>query len=505
MRYTMLEMVATCILLVTDVGAYRYKVGTSDLDSATVRALPYARYSKNKKFRRELRDLIWPHVLPPRRLSYMETINSDFGLLMVQFETTLINGYDLDELLEPLGRAKKIMQWKFAYRKSFPDEFMWDKKWLDAPPDSPGGSAFDNANSKRSDGGTVNAGPASERSKLERRSGDKDKVVETARSYLDLSVISQPPDVSLDEINDREQPYHHYKDSGQGQVVYVLDSGMDLSHPEFADLPVEPEWLWVGHFHADKEPLHSHGTSVISKIVGKWTGVARNAQVVVVNLVDGSGDASQNLGIDALSRVYDHIKKENSAKNCIINLSWQWYLKRWQKFAVDMARIEEKLLMAMLDLGNVIVVAAAGNRELKRGDLPAYLATKADWKKFVVAGGYNPYSGQQLHGRAPFIRVSAPSELVMAATTPLESERLYRDGKIDLEQRAWQLCFVDGTSFATPMVAGQIAAWLGAGIYTIDNVVENMYRLAYSRVDDGPPALWNGITKDKWPSKAPSW
>ena len=100
------------------------------------------------------------------------------------------------------------------------------------------------------------------------------------------STIYEAPTVSfaLDRIDQRELPldrtYRHGA-TGKGVTVYVFDGGVSTTHPELAGR------VRVGFtgFPNDPKICNPHGTAVAGAIAGSTLGVAPDAQVVDVKMV----------------------------------------------------------------------------------------------------------------------------------------------------------------------------------------------------------------------------
>ncbi|KAK6515902.1 hypothetical protein TWF281_004494 [Arthrobotrys megalospora] len=189
--------------------------------------------------------------------------------------------------------------------------------------------------------------------------------ISIARNSLpDLSSLSWPLPIKYhnqaQESYQIQSSYYHNKDPGKGVVVYILDTGFDRSHPDLRNAKVQ-DWVSGGLFPAEKgtdEPLYDgmgpHGSGVASKIAGMITGVAQGAEIIPASCVDGDRQIRTYSILDCMIKTYDHIRKNNSDKPCVIN------------FAMNLRGIGESVLANLLKefnkLRNVAFVTSAGNK-----------------------------------------------------------------------------------------------------------------------------------------------
>ncbi|GJM15555.1 MAG: hypothetical protein DHS20C13_08820 [Thermodesulfobacteriota bacterium] len=150
---------------------------------------------------------------------------------------------------------------------------------------------------------------------------------------------------------------------GYGEIVAVIDSGVDKNHPDLKD-----NILGVKSFRgAEAEDFVGHGTHVAGIIVGtgsasqdKYKGIAPGAKVISLGIVsfDDQGSSRLEIPLDLgslLSIVYDMGAR-------IINLSWG------QKLSGDYESGALSLDQFIYDHPDAFVVIAAGNDgEAKNG------------------------------------------------------------------------------------------------------------------------------------------
>ncbi|MFJ3930439.1 MULTISPECIES: S8 family serine peptidase [unclassified Streptomyces] len=127
-----------------------------------------------------------------------------------------------------------------------------------------------------------------------------------------------PPSWGLDRIDQRslplDQSYTYPDSAGQGVTVYVIDTGVRISHNDFGGR------AFNGYDAVDNDNTaqdgHGHGTHVAGTVAGSSYGVAKKAKIVGVRVLNnqGSGTTAQVVaGIDWVT--------QNAQKPAVANMS----------------------------------------------------------------------------------------------------------------------------------------------------------------------------------------
>ncbi|MEU5907096.1 S8 family serine peptidase [Micromonospora sp. NPDC047467] len=122
-------------------------------------------------------------------------------------------------------------------------------------------------------------------------------------------VQSPTPSWGLDRIDQRALPLDNsftYPRVSPGVRAYIIDSGINLTHTEFAGRAVSG-WDFIDN-DADATDCQGHGTHVAGTVGGTTYGVAKNVQLVAVRVFncDGRGTTSNVLaGVDWVTGDHD--------------------------------------------------------------------------------------------------------------------------------------------------------------------------------------------------------
>ncbi len=178
----------------------------------------------------------------------------------------------------------------------------------------------------------------------------KDAVVTTTATETsapwDLDMLDSPTAV-LDGS-------YTYPNDGSGVTTYVLDSGIQRNHAEFASANVAPGYDFVtGDTSTDPVDCDGHGTAVSSLIAGATLGAAKGVTLVPLKVLDCTGTGSESDIIQAADWI---AANRPPGAPAVANLS----------FGVSISQLSpgdtslQDAIQGLITSG-VTVVAAAGN------------------------------------------------------------------------------------------------------------------------------------------------
>lgn len=215
---------------------------------------------------------------------------------------------------------------------------------------------------------------------------------------------------------------YNYDDSaGSGVDIYILDTGVRTSHVEFGGRATFARTFSDG---VPDQDIQGHGTHVAGIAASSLHGVAKAANIIAVKVMDDQGAGSASNIISGINFVANAAAQ--SARRSVINLSITAPASR----AIDAA-------CANAVSNGVYIVAAAGNEGVDTSN------TSPARSDAVIAVGATDIRDRRasFSNFGPAVDVFAPGVGIISLS--------------NLNDNAVKT--LDGTSMASPMVAGLVA------------------------------------------------
>ena len=232
--------------------------------------------------------------------------------------------------------------------------------------------------------------------------------------------------------------------TGEGVVIAIIDTGVDLDHPDLKD-KLESGYDFVDD---DRRPddENGHGTHVAGIAAASTdngigvSGAAPDARIMPIRVLDAEGLGDGETIAEAIRWATD-----NGAD--VINMSLGGssdLLGRLFKNGPSNAAIEEAVAEG------VVVVAAAGNdstfiQSYRRG-VPVIVVNASN--ELDTPAGFSNFGDPRA--------ITAPGAWILS-TAPTDATTIWPDGSAGYER-------ISGTSMATPYVAGVVALLVEMGL-----------------------------------------
>lgn len=227
---------------------------------------------------------------------------------------------------------------------------------------------------------------------------------------------------------------YNYSSTGLGVTVYVIDTGIQSGHSDFAGAVTSGFSAIAG----GTEDCNGHGTHVAGTIGGSTYGVAKDVTLVPVRVLDCSGSGA----ISGVIAGVDFVKGATAANttNAVANMS----LGGGANTALDTA------VKNLISSGVTVVVAAGNSRADACKSSPARVPAA-----ITVAASDSNDAFASFSNRGSCVDIIAPG-------VSITSDWLNNSTNT-----------ISGTSMASPHVAGAVARYILGGLTATQLVVDS--------------------------------
>lgn len=244
----------------------------------------------------------------------------------------------------------------------------------------------------------------------------------------------------LDRIDQRALPLNgtfSAPGNGSGVRAYIVDTGVRSTHVEFTGR-IASGYTAISDINGTND-CHGHGTHVASSVAGTTYGVAKQATVVPVRVLNCSGSGTTSGVIAGLNWIRNN---HNMSTPAVVNMS----LGGRPSQALDDA------VVALHDAGIPVVVAAGNDNTNASGFSPA-----REPKAITVGATTATDARASFSNFGPVLDIFAPGVSIIGAWRTSDTATVS----------------ISGTSMAAPHVAGAAAIYLGLNTSATPTQVAN--------------------------------
>jgi cerevisin len=242
----------------------------------------------------------------------------------------------------------------------------------------------------------------------------------------------------LDRISHRalrqnNKQYIFNNNDGLDVDAYIIDTGVYIQHTDF-----EHRARWGASFVENGRKIdgNGHGTHVAATVAGKQFGVAKNAHIIAVRVLDSRGSGSTSGVIRGIEWATKDHKNKNSTRKSVANMS----------LGGSKSKILDMAVNAAVNAG-IHFAVAAGNDNVDACDF-----SPAASKKAITVGASTSHDLRAWFSNVGHcVDIFAPGHEILSAWI----------GNVNATNT------ISGTSMASPHIAGVLAALVSRPEYAL--------------------------------------
>ncbi|HEX7150600.1 MAG TPA: S8 family serine peptidase [Thermoanaerobaculia bacterium] len=287
--------------------------------------------------------------------------------------------------------------------------------------------------------------------------------------------------IGIDRIDQRGNNLdrqYFYERTGIGVSVYVVDTGVNVKHNDFGGRAIPLFDFQRGPTDPDfAQSIDDHGTVAASQIGSKTYGVAKNATMYSVRVLDAFGNGSVQTVLNGLETVRQHITGQLDGvvrRPAVVSLGFGFYCRNsfgqappfGFAFISDTQRGQiENAVQALVNAGAVVVTGT--NNDLVNTDFftPARMGIRSSQNGVITVGGTDAVDDGTFSNDQQYFWSGSPVEI----HAPAGRDGVFPNGQpttpwnqrgLSFNLTYGQGGFLRGNSAATPLVAGAVALYL---------------------------------------------
>eukprot|EP01138_Halocafeteria_seosinensis_P014973 gb/GECG01015285.1/.p1 GENE.gb/GECG01015285.1/~~gb/GECG01015285.1/.p1 ORF type:complete len:1494 (+),score=148.19 gb/GECG01015285.1/:1-4482(+) len=278
---------------------------------------------------------------------------------------------------------------------------------------------------------------------------------------------------SLDRIDQRDANNGAYTwstcDDGRDTIVYVADTGVRVTHEEFEDRA----FLGINGFDLTFNSLdgNGHGTHVAGTVAGKTYGVSKKSTIVAVKVLDSSGSGSllallRGLEWVRLVTIDDYVEDlvhRRKVRRAVLNLS----------LGAELSISINQMMEELVEVGISTVVAAGNDNENA-----CFFSPASHFRSISVGASTKKDAKASFSNAGECVDVFAPGTNIRSAWKNSDTS----------------LVDIQGTSMASPLVAGLVARHLTLFPYSTPDEVAASLSCIATGTDSGGQYRESGVS-----------